>query len=173
VVPLKRAPHPPEWAARGTCIGLIWGLTPTVGIQVLGVFVTWIVARRLFRYEFGMLIAMVWTSVTNVVTAIPIYYVFFITGQLMLGKWSGLPGYDDFRLQWHQAVSPDLDWLGRIEASAKLVVADWGLTLLIGSLPFTVIGSWLGYRLTYRFVVRYRRARAERIARRRLRHSGA
>jgi len=172
-VPLKRAPHPPEWAARATMIGLIWGLTPTVGIQVLGVFLTWIVARRLLRYDFGLLIAMVWTSVTNVLTAIPFYYAFFVTGQILLGHWSGLPGYNRFAERWREAVTPDLHWLGQIEAWAKVIVADWGFTMLIGSLPFAIVGAWVGYSLTYRFVLRYRHARAERMARRRARRSGA
>ena len=39
--------------------GLLWGLTPTIGIQVFGVFLTWFVARRICRYDFSMLIAMV------------------------------------------------------------------------------------------------------------------
>lgn len=173
MVPLKRAPHPPEWAARGTLIGLVWGLTPTVGIQVAGVFVSWIVARRLFRWDFSMLIAMAWTGITNVVTAIPIYYCFYVSGEIMLGHWRGLPGYRDFRLQWREAISPDLGWLGQIEAWAKLIFADWGLTMLVGSMPYAIVGSWLGYHLTYRFVVRYRQARADRIARRRVRQSDA
>jgi uncharacterized protein (DUF2062 family) len=152
---------------------LIWGLTPTVGIQVPGVFLTWIVARRVFKWDFGMLLAIAWTGITNFITAIPIYYMFFITGQLMLGRWSGLPSYHDFRAQWHEAVSPDLDLFHQAMAAAKLIFADWGLTMLVGSVPFVVVSGWLGYHLTYRFVVRYRRARAERMARRRLRHSGA
>ena len=170
---MKRAPHPPEWAARGTLIGLVWGLTPTVGIQVPGVILTWFLARRMVKWDFGMLIAIAWTGITNVITAIPIYYTFFITGQIMLGEWSGLPTYRDFRAEWHAALSPDLDWIGQAIAGAKLIFADWGLTMMVGSLPFAIGFGWIGYQLTYRFVVRYRQARAERIARRRLRHSGA
>ena len=152
-------------------MGLFWGLTPT--IQLLAVVLTWIVARRLFRWDFSMLLAIAWTGVTNILTAAPIYYTFFVTGQLMRGEWSGLPTYRDFLSQWHAVVSPDLDWIQQAIAAAKLVLADWGLTVLLGSLPFSIVCGWIGYHLTYRFVVRYRRARAERIARRRLRHSGA
>jgi uncharacterized protein (DUF2062 family) len=152
-------------------IGLFWGLIPT--IQLLAVVVTWIVARRVFKWEFGLMIAILWTGVTNVLTAAPIYYTFYVTGQIMLGQWHGLPTYRDFLAQWHEAVSPDLDWINQAIAAAKLVFADWGLTVLLGSLPFSIAAGWLGYHLTYRFVVRYRRARAERMARRRLRHSGA
>jgi uncharacterized protein (DUF2062 family) len=173
LIPLKRAPHPPEWAARGTMIGMFWGLTPTIGVQVVGVFVTWILARRLFRWDFSFLIGTFWTGITNVLTAIPIYYSFFVVGQIMLGHWDGLPGYSDFRAQWHVAVSPDLDLIDQTIAATKLIFGDWGLTIMLGSLPFSIFGGWLGYHLTYRFVVRYRRARAERIARRGLRKFGA
>lgn len=153
-------------------IGLIWGMTPTVGVQVFGVFLTWIIARRLFRWDFGMVIAMLWTSVTNVLTAIPFYYTFFVTGQVLLGHWSGLPGYPTFAERWREAVTPDLDWLGQIEAWAKVIVAEWGLTMMIGSMPFAILGAWIGYNLTYRFVVRYRQARADRLARRRVHRGG-
>jgi len=150
---------------------LFWGLCPTV--QLGAVVLTWIVARRWFKWDFSMLLAIAWTGVTNVLTAAPIYYTFYVTGQLMLGQWHGLPTYRDFLAQWHAAVSPDLDWVQQAIEAAKLVFADWGLTVLLGSLPFSIVCGWIGYHLTYRFVVRYRRARAERIARRRLRHSGA
>ncbi|MEX1107521.1 MAG: DUF2062 domain-containing protein [Dongiaceae bacterium] len=167
LVPLKRTPHPPEWAARATAIGLFWGLSPTVGIQVLAVFLTWIVARRLFRWNFGLLIAMVWTSVSNVLTAIPLFYSYFITGRLLLGQWDGLPGYRSFSVSWHEAASPELNWFEQLEEWFHLVVVEWGVTMLVGSAPFAILGAWLGYRVTYRFIVRYRRMRAERIARRR------
>ena len=85
IVPLKRSPHPPEHSARGILIGLVWGLTPTVGIQIIGVSLTWLVARRLFGWNFNYLIALAWTVVTNPLTLLPLYYVFYVTGELMLG----------------------------------------------------------------------------------------
>ncbi|MDZ4737430.1 MAG: DUF2062 domain-containing protein [Rhodospirillaceae bacterium] len=167
LVPLKRTPHPPEWAARATAVGLFWGLSPTVGIQVLAVFLVWIVARRMFRWDFGLLIAIVWTSVSNVLTAIPLFYSYFITGRLLLGQWDGLPGYRTFSVRWYEAASPELNWFEQLEEWFRLVVVEWGVTMLVGSAPFAILGAWIGYRLTYRFIVRYRRVRAERIARRR------
>jgi uncharacterized protein len=172
LVPLKRAPHPPEWAARAAAVGLFWGLSPTVGIQVLGVFLTWLVARRLFRREFGLLIAIVWTSVSNVATAIPLFYTYFITGRMLLGQWEGLPGYRTFASRWGEAASPELAWFDQLGDWFSLVVAEWGLTMLVGSAPFAFLGAWVGYRLTYRFILRYRRARADRIARRRALQGG-
>ena len=173
LVPLKRTPHPPEWAARATAVGLLWGLSPTVGIQVLAVFLTWIAARRLFRWDFGLLIAIVWTAVSNVVTAIPLFYTYFITGRLFLGQWDGLPGYPTFAARWHEAASPEFDWFEQLGEWFQLVVVEWGFTMLLGSAPFALLGAWIGYRVTYRFIVRYRRARADRIARRRAQQGSA
>ena len=45
VVPLMRSQHPPEYTAWGTAIGLAWAFTPTPGIQMGLVFVTWLQSR--------------------------------------------------------------------------------------------------------------------------------
>src|SRR5690349_9637219 len=45
LVPLMRSPHPPEYTAWGTAVGLAWAFTPTPGIQMLLVLATWMVGR--------------------------------------------------------------------------------------------------------------------------------
>ena len=71
VVPLRRSIHSPEHTARGVMVGMVWAMTPTVGLQMPLVFVTWLVARRLFRWDFSVVIGMVWTWTTNLVTLVP------------------------------------------------------------------------------------------------------
>jgi len=34
LIPLRRSPHSPEYAARGVAVGMFWALTPLVGIQM-------------------------------------------------------------------------------------------------------------------------------------------
>ena len=81
VIPLKRSVHAPEHIARGVAVGLAWALTPTVGIQMAFCFVTLVIARRIFKWEFHLLVSLAWTWFTNVITLLPSYYLFFLTGQ--------------------------------------------------------------------------------------------
>ena len=100
VVPLKRSVHSPEHIARGVGIGMFWAMTPTVGIQMVFCFVTWVVARRLFNWDFHLIISLAWTWITNVLTLLPSYYLFFLTGQIILGRFDDLSGYNEFLLSY-------------------------------------------------------------------------
>lgn len=160
IVPLKRSPHPPEHSARGILIGLVWGLTPTVGIQIIGVSLTWLVARRLFGWNFSYLIALAWTVVTNPLTLLPLYYVFYVTGELMLGGGGGgLDGYQAFVGLWDRTFAPDTSWSEEVATYFSVIVGDWGLRLFLGSIPYAAVAAAIGYWWGLRFVVRYRRAR--------------
>lgn len=173
VVPLKRSHHhPPEHMARGVSIGLVWALTPTIGIQMGLCLVTWVITRKLFRWDFNLIVACAWTWLTNVVTMLPTYYVFYVTGQLMLGHFGDLSGYHHFLRLWEHHVGSEeqsgtFDWLVYFEQ----LIVGWGLPLLIGCLPWATIGGWLGYFWTLRYVRRHRAARHRRhMARRRAAH---
>ena len=163
VIPLKRSRHGPEYTARGTLVGLIWAFTPTVGIQMALVLGTWAVTRRLFRWDFNVFVAMGWTWVTNVVTLIPVYYVMFVTGQLMMGHWEDLAGYGSFQALWRGSFQAGdggmLDWMA-VYFSA--VIRDWGLPMLVGSVPWALALGWIGYMWSLRFVIRHRAARESR-----------
>jgi hypothetical protein len=161
-----RSRHTPEWSARAALVGLIWAFTPSVGFQMPLVFGTWLVARRLFKWEFSLIQGLAWTWVTNAFTALPCYYVFFLTGQVMLGRWSDLSGYDSFQTLFHTMFLDDLSLLATTKAISEVLLLEWGLSMWIGSIPWAVLIGWIGYRLTLRFVVAYRHARARRMERR-------
>ena len=73
VVPIKRSRHPPSYTARGVAVGLFWALTPTVGVQMAMVLLSWIVLRRINpRWDFNVIHAMDWTWVTNFATVLPV-----------------------------------------------------------------------------------------------------
>lgn len=166
IVPLMRSRHTPEWSARAALIGLGWAFTPSVGIQMPLVFVTWVIARRLFKWDFSLLQGLAWTWTTNAFTALPCYYVFFLTGQIMLGRWSDLSGYDSFLKLFHAVFADDLTLLATTRAVSRVLVLEWGAAMWIGSVPWAILTGWVGYRLTLRFVTAYRRARTRRIERR-------
>lgn len=166
IVPLMRSRHTPEWSARAALVGLGWAFTPSVGIQMPLVFGTWLIARRLFKWDFSLLQGLAWTWTTNAFTALPCYYVFFLTGQVMLGRWSDLSGYDSFLRVFHTAFSDDLTLLATTRAISKVLLLEWGIAMWVGSIPWAIGIGWLGYRLTLRFVIAYRAARARRMERR-------
>jgi hypothetical protein len=169
IIPMLRSQHAPEYTARGVMIGLAWALTPSVGVQMPLVFVTWLVCRRLLGWDFSLIQGLAWTWVTNVFTALPTYYLFFLTGQVLLGRWSDLSGYDSFLALFHAAFKDDLGFVDTAKTVVDILLLDWGLAMWIGSLPWAGLMAWLGYRLSLRFVIAYRDARAKRIARRQVR----
>lgn len=170
VIPLMRSRQSPEHNARGTMIGLFWAFTPSVGIQMPLVLLTWIVARRVFRWDFNLVLGLAWTWVTNAFTALPCYYLFYLTGQILFGHWSRLSGFDGFAAQWHAAFVPGESIHDQVLSLGQMLLMDWGITMLVGSLPWGILFGAIGYRYSLRFTRAYRRARAERMARR---HGGA
>ena len=164
VIPLKRSVHSPEHIARGVAVGLAWALTPTVGIQMGFCFVTWVIARRIFKWDFHLLVSLAWTWFTNVITLLPSYYLFFLTGQLVLGRFDDLSGYNEFILSYDKNVAAaglEGYWEG-LWVSAVLLFEGWGIPMLIGCLPWAVLGSWGGYVWSLKFIKRYREAKNRR-----------
>lgn len=171
-IPLLRSRHSPEHTARGTMIGLVWAFTPSVGIQMPLVFITWVIARRLFKWDFNLILGLAWTWLTNAFTALPCYYVFYLTGQIMFGHWSRLTGFDSFTLLWNDVFAADQTLAGQLSAMARVVILDWGITMWVGSIPWAALLGFLGYRYSLKFVRAYRHARAERMRRRAQGHHG-
>jgi len=166
VIPIKRSTHSPEYTARGVGVGMAWALTPSLGIQMIFCFVTWVIAKRVFKWDFSVLVAMAWTWTTNVITAIPCFYLFFVTGQLMLGRFDDLSGYGEFSRQWNTMVTHDAD-MGYFEGlwtDMSIAAQVWGVPLLLGCLPWSFAGGMLGYVLSLRFIRRHRAAKQRRRA---------
>ena len=159
MVPLKRSRHSPEHSARAVAVGLFWAFTPLVGVQMYLVFLTWLIARRSPRLEFGLIIGLAWTWVTNVFTMWPVYYAFFVTGQFLLWRREGTNGYEGFVSRWESVVASNDGFLETIYASTKLIAHDQGLAMMVGCVPYAFASAWLGYYCTLQFMRRRRRGR--------------
>ncbi len=166
IVPMLRSRHAPEYTARGVMVGLLWAFTPSVGFQMPLVLGTWLVCARLLKWDFSLIQGLAWTWVTNAFTALPCYYVFFLTGQFLLGHWSDLSGYQSFIRLFHSAFSDEMTLVQSAKAISRILLLDWGVAMSLGSLPWAALMGWLGYRLSLRFVIAYREARARRMTRR-------
>lgn len=164
---MVRSRHPPEHTARAVAVGLFWALTPTFGIQMGLSFIHWYISRTFFNKDFNVVVAMAWTWVTNLFTLPPAYYMFFITGQLLLGRWTDLSGYESFQKFWHTAMGATGGDPTSFDAWAtyfSVIIEGWGLALLVGSIPFAIAGYAGGYYWTLRIVRRWRHRRQEKRA---------
>ena len=158
IVPLRRSNRPPEYTARGVAIGLFWGLTPTVGIQMPLCLITWLFFKRSQYFNFSILIACAWTWVSNFFTLIPLYYGFFITGQIMRGHWNNLLGYEIFSKTIQMSFNEKNSFWIKVGEIGHFMLEDLGVSLALGCLPYALISAWLGYLISYRFI----RARREK-----------
>lgn len=170
IIPLFRSPHPPEYTARGVFIGLLVALTPTVGIQMAIVGVIWIVGRAVHsRLDFNLIVALAWTWVTNAVTAPFVYYAYIVTGRVMLGRWDELRGFATFADRFQRSLPTDAGALQTVWLYIVNLFESFGVPMFVGSIPWTVLGAWLGYRwslkLTRVYQIRRERRRERRAQR--------
>lgn len=162
VIPLKRSPHEPEYSARGVAVGIFWALTPLVGIQMYLCFMTWLICKPFENLRHSLVISCAWTWITNVFTMLPIYYVFYVTGQIMTGHLDDISGYGAFLKAWHASFeSGQSFWQSCIDLIA-LLAAELGIAMAIGCLPYAIVGAWVSYYLSLKYVRRRRRRAAQK-----------
>lgn len=158
LIPLKRSPHSAEYSARGVAIGMFWALTPLVGIQMYLCFMTWLLAKQTSGLRFSLVIACAWTWVSNVFTMLPMYYGFYITGQIMIGNWGNISGYETFTRSFDFAFAENVGFWDSMVELTKLLAREVGLAMGVGCLPYAIIGGWMSYRVSLKYI-RGRRAR--------------
>lgn len=158
LIPLKRSPHSAEYSARGVAVGVFWALTPLIGIQMYLCLMTWLLAKQTSRLRFSLVIACAWTWVSNVFTMLPIYYAFYITGQIMIGHWDNISGYDTFIRSFDFAFAEHTSFWSSMLELMELLAREVGIAMGIGCLPYAIIGGWISYRVSLKYI-RGRRAR--------------
>ena len=112
IVPILRTRHAPEYTARGVFVGIAFGLTPTVGIQIGIVMVLWSIVRSMLpRWDFNLIVALAWVWLSNVFTMVPLYFGFLVTGRMMMGHSESLPSYDTFARELTSTFEVEADGL--------------------------------------------------------------
>ena len=162
LVPILRSPHPPEHTARGVAIGTMWAMTPLVGIQMWLVSMTWLFYKKFLKKSFSLPLGLAFTWLTNVFTMVPMYYVFYVTGQILMGNWDSISGYGHLKEIIHQTFMSDLSFVEEWVLFFKLLVQDWGLAMIIGCLPWMILGYWAGSYLTLQILKDYQLLREKR-----------
>ncbi|MGI9386396.1 MAG: DUF2062 domain-containing protein [Methyloligellaceae bacterium] len=169
-IPMKRSRHAPEHVARGVMIGTVWACTPVFGLHMAGAFLTWLAARKLFGWNFSLVNALAWTWTTNVFTVLPCYYVFYRTGQFMLGTVYGdAESHARFDSLTAQTSAEQTGFWDSTFVWFESLASGVGLPLAVGWIPWSIAAGWLAYRFSFSFVQRYRMRRARVKAERRQR----
>ena len=157
VVPILRSPEAADYTARGVFVGLLVALTPTVGIQMAIVAGIWALVRILRPdWDFNVVIGMLWTWLTNVFTVPPIYYVFLLTGEAMLGRWGESGSYGMFSKRLVGLLETDATFLESLWVYAVGIFEAWGVPMLIGCLPWALAGAFQGYWWSLRLIHQFR-----------------
>ena len=151
VVPVLRLSLPPEVKAMGVAVGLFWAMTPLVGIQMWIVFMTWLFFKKVLHIDFSLVLGIAYTWVTNVFTMIPVYYIFYVTGQIMRGNIADISGYGKLSSIFKDAFMGDLSFADKWVLLFRILVKDWGVSMAVGCLPWAIVCSVIGYRLTMKF----------------------
>lgn len=156
LIPIVRSSHPPEYTARGVAIGVFWGVTPFLGAQTLLMIATWHLMRRVFHRDASLLQALAWSWINNPFTIVPMYYAFYVTGLWLAGRSAPAGSYAAFTAMWEESSRH------AVIDRAGLLAEGLGVAVLVGCVPYALLGSWMAYRWSLHVV----RARRERIRRR-------
>ncbi|MGE0463115.1 MAG: DUF2062 domain-containing protein, partial [Vicinamibacterales bacterium] len=141
VVPMLRSRHAPRHTARGIGMGVFWGLTPTVGFQTPLMLGVWAGGRTL-GWHSSLVQTAAWAWVNNPLTIVPLYYLYYVTGQMMLGHAADMAGYSAFAEVWSTAMDGSMPLLERAMTAWRVL----GWPTIIGCVPWAVTGAMVSYR---------------------------
>ncbi|MBF0214251.1 MAG: DUF2062 domain-containing protein [Magnetococcales bacterium] len=159
ISPMLRGHHEPDYYARGSAVGLFLTFTPTVGAQIPLALAIWSVTRLLWpRWDFHIGVASAWTLLTSVPTIPPVYYIFILTGRILLGRWEELNDFTLFSDALH-GMQTGSGWWESLWLELLQMWDLFGLPLFVGSLPWGIGTGWIGYLWTLRLIHRHRQKR--------------
>ena len=157
IVPIKRSRDDPAPIARGVFMGLLIGMTPTVGIQMYLIFAVWLVAAKVFRWNFNLLLAIAWSWLSNPITMIPFYYVYYVTGKVILIDFDALQTFARFSEGIEATGAEPTTLFEQVIEHAALLWNEFGGSVLVGWIPYSLGMSVLGYVLAASLVRRSRK----------------
>lgn len=141
---------PPHAIALGTAIGMFFGMTPTVGLQLVLVMITATLTRRIFY--FNRAAALITVYISNPITIVPIYYFLFLAGTLII------PG--EITSEELEAILQYDSFSGWWEAVTGLFIKIGG-PLLVGTAIVAPISGLLTYPIMLWIVKKFRGTKSE------------
>lgn len=158
--PLRESHSPIEELARGTSVGILWAMTPLVGVQMPLATVSWFVFRALGK-PFNLPIAIAWVWVSNPVTMPLLYYSFYLAGILIymiVGINPTVLSFDAVKQVINEANTMPV--LEGVWHWTDFMLESMGWPMMIGCLVFCFPLAFIGYPITIRMVNDYRRRTA-------------
>lgn len=152
----RESHHPLAELGLASAVGLLWALTPLVGIQMLLVTANWVIFRAL-RLHFHLVIAVAWVWLSNPFTMGPLYYGFYVIGYyffVLIGV-----AIEPVSFATMQQVLDEAALLGMTNGLMhwmKFMVYQLGWPMLIGGFVTGIPTAIAGYPLTVYFVRRFR-----------------
>ncbi len=137
----------PHAVALGAAVGMLFGLTPTVGLQTIEVILFAVVTRRLFYFNRAAALILIYIS--NPLTVAPIYYGLYQVGSLFVTGHATLEQFQEILV---------FDGLAGWWQSLRTLATDVGTPLAIGTLVVAPAGALLTYPLTRVLLQWYRRS---------------
>ena len=145
----------PAYMGRTFCVGFIAGINPFWG-QSLICFIVWSIVDKVFNFRFNLIIACLLTFISNPITTPIMFYIFYITGQFILGETS-IP-FATFVNEIKTLLIDDFSADHLIE-TLTLLLKGIGKPILIGNIPWSIVVGIIGYYLGYRISIKLRKKR--------------
>lgn len=155
LVPFRRNPGQPHVMARGAALGFAIGLSPTMGLQMAIILVLWWIANRLLEKDFSVAVAMAASFISNPATMVPLYYLYYEIGSMILGTDVALSRDAFEHLSGQAGVAQSSSWW---DASLNVIAFFWyevGPAMFVGCLPLMIIGGAGVYVITERLGTAY------------------
>ncbi len=165
ILPFLQTHDPLPLVARGASVGVLVGLTPTVGFQMYLVTMIWFLCRYVFRFRFNFTIAVAMVWISHPITMIPLYYLFLMTGdwfRILLGYPVAEMSFQAFQAAVvAMSAGEELNWFRWLFYGTAVLMVQFGWPIVLGSLVYAVPLGTLSYPFTYVTLRRYRRYLAE------------
>lgn len=134
--PMVRQYRNPHFLARSTGIGMGLAFAPFPGqIPVVGLM--WLITKR-SKWRFSLAIAIAWTFISNVFTNLPLFYLYYRTGEIIRNQANTLS---------YQGLKNIFD--SSLFSGIKYISTELGYSIVIGSLVYMLIFGLLGYFIGY------------------------
>ncbi len=153
---------PVNEVALGTAVGVFWGFTPLIGIQMSLVLTQWFLFRLVgIRFTVPIAVALVW--ITNPLTMPFFYSLFYIIGKYVIEFVS--PGTDMMSFAELMALLKKAEGMGFWDGSlfwTKLVFNEMGLPMMVGGITLGTPLSVISYYAILPILVHHRQKLAEK-----------
>jgi uncharacterized protein (DUF2062 family) len=142
VLGLEDTPHQ---IALGVAVGFFWGMTPTVGVQMMLVLAFYYLCKPLF--SFNVKASLVTVYISNPLTMLAIYWfdyevgTLFVDGDLTRSELAAVLEYDSFAEWWE---------------TVKGLVLRVGWPMLIGSAVVGTASALASYPITRWLILQWR-----------------